>query len=199
MSQFSNKRILVIASGNPGKVKEFAKLLPNDILDIISQPKGIDVQEIGNTFRENARLKAIEIANITDQWSLADDSGISVNALNGVPGIHSARYANSDNERVKRLLKDLDLVQDRRATFTSALCIAAPGNNILLEVEGTCEGLITKEPRGQMGFGYDPIFEVLSTGLTYAEMTPAQKQSVSHRGLAFSILLPKLKKLIIHK
>ena len=190
------KRVLVIASGNIGKIKEFTRLFPKDIFEIISQPKALKVNEIGKTFRENARLKAIEVANFTNQWAFADDSGLSVNALNGAPGIYSARYARNDDERISRLLKELSSVQDRRAIFTSALCLAAPQGKILIEVQGQCKGLITKEKRGEMGFGYDPIFQVLGTSLTYAEMNPVQKQKLSHRGVAFSIFLTKLNELI---
>ncbi len=190
--QNSDKRILFIASENIGKIKEFTQLFPKDIFDIISQPKTIKINETGRTFSENARLKATEVANFTNQWAFADDSGLSVNALNGAPGIYSARYARNDDERIARLLKELSLVQDRRAIFTSALCLAAPAGKVLIQVEGICKGLITKEKKGKMGFGYDPIFQVLGTSLTYAEMNPVQKQKLSHRGVAFSLFLQKL-------
>ncbi len=191
-----SKRTLVIASGNVGKIKEFTKFLPKDMFEIIAQPANIKVNETGKTFRDNARLKAIEVANVTNQLSLADDSGLSVQALNGAPGIYSARYASTDSDRIERLLDELFFVQDRSAIFTAALCLASPNKEVLIEVEGTCKGVITKKPRGQKGFGYDPVFEVLGTGLTYAEMNPVFKEKVSHRGEALSMLMPKLNELI---
>ncbi len=194
--EYFNESCLVIASGNSGKIKEFCQLLSHLPLKVLGQPKGFQVEETGKTFRENARLKALAVASKTGNWSLADDSGLSVEALNGLPGIHSARYAKSDEERIHRLLREMENLTDRLALFSSAICVASPNNEILLEVEGKCEGLILKEPRGTKGFGYDPIFEVLGTGLTFAEMEITQKQSLSHRGRAFAMLEPGLKELL---
>ena len=192
----SNGSVLVIASSNLGKIKEFRQLLSPFPLTILGQPEKIHVEETGQTFADNARLKALAVAHETGAWSLADDSGLSVNALNGAPGVHSARYANSDEDRVFRLLREMKAINNRSAYFSSALCIASPNNEILLEVEGKCEGLIVKSPRGVNGFGYDPIFEVLNTGLTFSEMETEKKQALSHRGMAFKLLLPGLKKLL---
>ncbi len=188
--------VLVIASGNLGKVKEFRELLCNFQIQVIAKPESLEVDETGRSFKENARLKAISVANNTGEWALADDSGLSVLALSGKPGIHSARYADSDSERINRLLAEMSTCDDRRAIFVAALCVAAPKDQILIEVEGLCEGVITKAPRGESGFGYDPIFEVIPTGLTYAEMSRNQKQELSHRANAFRSLEPQFRNLI---
>ena len=110
--------------------------------------------------------------------------------------MHSARYAHSDPERIARLLKALGDQQERTARFCAALCVAAPDGSVLLEVEGRCDGLITAAPRGDQGFGYDPIFEVAGTGCTFAEMPLAEKKQHGHRGKAFSLLEPKLRLLL---
>ena len=191
-----SNRILVIASGNLGKIKEFKQLLSHFPVKVCSQPEGLEVDETGQSFIENARLKAFAASNATGEWSLADDSGLSVDALGGAPGVHSARYAKTDPERIGRLLEGMKLVDSRFAHFSAALCISAPNNKILIEVEGRCDGLIVQSPRGERGFGYDPIFEVLGTGLTFAEMKKEQKQNISHRGIAFSLLSPQLRKLL---
>ncbi len=189
-------RSLVIASGNQGKLREFKQLLNHLPVDLWPQPEELRVEETGNTFAQNARLKAIAAALYTGQWSLADDSGLSVVSLDGAPGVHSARFAPTDSERVDRLLELLVDVQDRRASFNAALCVVSSDGRVLLEVEGSCEGVITHMPRGKAGFGYDPIFEVKGTGLTFAEMSSEQKKQYGHRGIAFGLLEPKLSKLL---
>ena len=190
---------LVIASGNAGKVREFRDLLQHLPLELKPQPEGMEVEETGLTFIENARLKALAVASASGAWALADDSGLSVNALGGAPGVHSARYAPTDSERIARLLRELGDGLDRRAEFRAALCLADRAGQILLEVEGCCAGVITAAPRGDSGFGYDPIFEVEGTTLTFAEMEPEQKQKVGHRGRAFALLQPQLDKLLNHQ
>ena len=189
-------RTLVIASGNAGKIREFGRLLANLPITVESQPDGLEVDETGTTFAENARLKAITVAKQTQQWALADDSGLSVKALDGAPGIYSSRYADNDQARISRLLDELGEEGTRTAHFSAALCIAAPDGTVLVEVEGRCHGVITRAPRGQQGFGYDPIFEVDGTDLTFAEMNDEQKRTVGHRGRAFALLEPQLKQLL---
>ena len=191
-----NETFLVVASSNSGKVDEFLQLMFDFPITLLSQPEDFQIEETGKTFSENARLKALAVANITGEWSMADDSGLSVDALSGSPGVHSARYANSDEERIHRLLKEMNGVANRSAHFSCAICIASPDDEILLEVEGKCEGLITHEARGNNGFGYDPVFEVLDLGLTFAEMEIKDKQALSHRGKAFALLEPELKILL---
>ena len=186
---------LVVATGNAGKVREFRYFLSGFGLKVFPQPGGFEVEEIGGSFAENARLKSLEAASVTGKFALADDSGLSISALGGAPGIFSARYAADDLGRISRVLRELDGLSDRRAYFCAALCISSP-EGILFEVEGRCEGVITKSPRGTEGFGYDPIFEVLGTGLTFAEMTLDMKRELGHRGKAFALLKPKIQKII---
>ena len=189
-------RTLVIASGNAGKIREFAGLLVHLPLTVKPQPEGMEVEETGLTFAENARIKARAVAAATGHWSLADDSGLSVDALDGAPGVFSARYAESDPARIARLLQELGDTDNRSAYFSAALCIAAPDGSVLVEVEGRCDGVITTTPRGAEGFGYDPIFEVLGTGQTFAEMDRERKKSHGHRGRAFTLLEPQLHQLL---
>ena len=186
---------LVIASTNEGKIKEFQKLLEDFPFNLLTQPLGFEIEETGKTFMENARIKAIAVSKETGALSLADDSGLSVEALGGAPGIYSARYANSDNERIEKLLEELKPFPNRKAKFECALCIAS-GEKVLLEVKGFCEGLITFFPRGKNGFGYDPIFEVSGLGETFAEMSYNKKKQISHRGNAFKLLKPELQNLL---
>ena len=189
-------KTLVIASGNAGKIREFEGLLKALPVNVRPQPEGLEVEETGTTFAANARLKAIAVARATGEWALADDSGLSVDALDGAPGVHSARYAPTDPERIARLLTALNGSSQRKAHFCAALCIAAPDGRVLLEVEGRCQGQITRTARGEQGFGYDPIFEVDGTELTFAEMPLAEKKQHGHRGRAFATLEPQLRELL---
>ena len=189
-------RTLVIASGNAGKVKEFEGLLSGLPLKVKAQPEGLEVEETGSTFTANARIKAIAVAAEAGEWALADDSGLSVDALDGAPGVHSARYAPSDPERIARLLQALKSEVNRNARFCAALCLAAPDGTVLLEVEGYCKGSITQSPRGDQGFGYDPIFEVDGTQTTFAQMSLQEKKALGHRGRAFALLEPRLRQLL---
>ena len=206
MTSGSTPLPLVIASGNAGKIREFAALLDGLPLEVRSQPEGLEVEESGATFAENARLKATAVARASGCWALADDSGLSVTALQGAPGVQSARYAATDAERIARLLRELasanqdrqssGLPQDRSACFTAALAVADPAGSIRLEVEGRCPGLILEQPRGQGGFGYDPVFLVPELALSFAEMDKAAKAAVGHRGRAFALLEPRLRQLL---
>ena len=206
MSNYSPTATLVIASGNAGKVREFAALLADLALEIRPQPEGLEVEETGLTFGENARLKAIAVAQATGCWALADDSGLAVDALDGAPGVYSARYAASDPERIERLLTALGaangqrlaagLAAQRSARFTAALALADPSGQLRLEVEGHCPGEILETPRGSGGFGYDPVFLVPETGLSFAEMDKATKARLGHRGRAFALLEPGLRALL---
>jgi XTP/dITP diphosphohydrolase len=192
---------LVIASGNAGKVREFGALLADLGLNAQAQPEGLEVEETGSTFAENARIKAQAVARATGCWALADDSGLGVDALGGAPGVHSARYADSDGARIQRLLRELKGAgahspASRSAQFSAALALANPAGEIVLEVEGICPGQILEAPRGEGGFGYDPVFLVPEAGLTFAEMPHSQKAELGHRGRAFAALKPKLQSVL---
>ena len=197
----STATTLVIASGNAGKVHEFGALLADLGLNIQPQPEGLEVEETGSTFAENARLKAEAVASATGCWALADDSGLSVDALGGAPGVHSARYADSDSARIERLVQELTAAgahsaEARSAQFTAALALANPAGEVVLEVEGICPGQILEAPRGEGGFGYDPVFFVPEADLTFAEMAHSQKAQLGHRGRAFAALKPRLGELL---
>lgn len=193
----AKKKSITIASSNSGKIKEFSFFLSEFPLNILPLPNGLNIDETGKTFLENAKLKAISVSCYTNNWVLADDSGLMVDALGGSPGILSARYANSDEERIKKILNNLGNNTNRSASFISAICIAFKGD-VLLEVEGSCEGTITFAPRGQDGFGYDPIFQPNGQELTFAEMNKETKQSLGHRGKAFKLLKPNLRKILVN-
>jgi XTP/dITP diphosphohydrolase len=186
---------LVVATGNPGKLKEMQAYLGGLPWQLVLKPPQIDVEETGVTFMENARLKASQVAIATHQWSIADDSGLQVDALGGKPGIFSARYGKDDCDRINRVLRELADNPNRRAQFVCAIAIAQPNGDIVLETEGICPGEILYAPSGENGFGYDPIFYVPSQGKSFAQMSDAEKEHSSHRGIAFAQLMPRLKAL----
>lgn len=188
---------VIVATGNPGKLKEMQVYLGELGWELQLKPDAIDIDETGTTFLENARLKAAGVAQALGQWAIADDSGLEVHALSGAPGIYSARYATSDAARIDRLLSELVGEGDRSAQFVCALALANPQGDIVLETEGICSGEILLEPRGTGGFGYDPIFYLPMLGKSFAEMSPEQKDASSHRGIAFSQLMPHLKQLTL--
>ncbi len=182
---------LLIASANQGKVAEYRELLEGLECDLLSvQDAGIsgDVEETGQTYEENARLKAVTCAARSGLVTLADDSGLEVDALGGEPGVRSARYAGpgaTDAQRVAYLLEKLkDVPQERRgARFVCVIAIAVPDGGVTF-CRGECPGAIVIEPRGGRGFGYDPAFFLPELGVTMAELTPEMKNRLSHRGRA---------------
>ena len=188
--------VLVIATSNTGKLAEFQELLqevlPPSAVDVRPQPAGVTVEETGADFLANARLKAAAVARLTRAWTMADDSGLCVDALDGRPGIHSARYAPTDAQRMARLLQELAGRRDRSARFMAALALARPDGSIALTSQGTSHGRILEAPIGEGGFGYDPLFWLPAVGLSFAQMTPAQKRRHGHRGRAFDALQPQL-------
>ena len=190
---------IVFATGNQGKLREVKKILADLTVDIVSMKEEgiqIDVDENGTTFAENAQIKATAIGAHTDAIVLADDSGLVIDALNGEPGIYSARYLGEDTSyRIKNqnLIDRLEGVPDekRTARFVCAIAAALPDGTVL-HTEGTIEGIIGYEERGENGFGYDPIFYVPKLGKTTAELTDDEKNAISHRGSA----LEKMKVLL---
>ena len=185
----------MVATGNPGKLKEMQEYLTGLPWELELKPQELDIEETGTTFLANARLKASEVAKALGKWSIADDSGLAVDALDGAPGLYSSRYGKTDEDRINRLLTELGDAKNRRAKFICAIAIANPKGEIVLETEGICPGEILTSARGNGGFGYDPIFYVPAEEQTFAQMSPETKTRISHRGVAFSQLMPDLKKL----
>ena len=186
---------LYLASKNKGKIEEYKKLLAGINCKLLLQPESLEVEEDGLTFRDNAIKKASEVSKKTNNFSIADDSGICIEALDGKPGIYSSRYAENDQKRIERVLKELEGVQNRSAFFIANICICSPNGEVIIESEAKCHGNIILKPRGKGGFGYDPIFEESSTRLTFAEMNNDIKDSFSHRGKALKQIIPDLIKI----
>ena len=183
---------LLIATSNRGKFVEYQSLLasmPLRLRNLAELPAIEDVEETGMTFSENAILKARAYARQTGLWSLADDSGLEVDALGGAPGVFSARYGGAgatDSERIARLLEELSrcAAQERRARFICVIAIADSQGEIASLSTGRCEGLIAHAPKGTGGFGYDPVFIPDGFEQTFGEFPSEIKQKVSHRALA---------------
>ncbi len=178
---------LVIASGNAGKLREYRDLLAGTGLELIAFDPGID--EAGETYAENARLKAEAALAKSGLASVGDDSGIEIEALGGFPGIRSARLGPTQEERTEELLRRLEGVpRPWKARFVCVIALAAPGHETRF-YEGECRGEVVPEWRGEAGFGYDPIFLVPGTGKTFGEMPPEEKRKYSHRAAAARALV----------
>lgn len=183
---------LVLATRNEGKVREIGEILNDqngiELLSLRNYPDAPDVVEDGRTYEENATKKAFTLAEYTGHLTIADDSGLAVDALDGAPGVHSARYAGenaSDQDRIAKLLNALHHVPDdrRSARFICAVAIAEPLDQVQV-VRGVCEGRIIRTPRGTAGFGYDPIFVPMGYDKTFAELGDEIKNQISHRAKA---------------
>ena len=194
------KRTVVIASNNAHKIQEISHML-EDRLNVISMAQAGFTEEIdenGETFEENAAIKARAVAKATGLCALGDDSGLSVDALDGAPGVHSARYCGhhgddkANNDLLIANMADIP-AEDRTAEFVCAMALSLPNGDVKT-VRGTCPGVITFTPRGTGGFGYDPYFEYLS-GETFAEMAQEEKNQISHRANAMRLMLPYLEEL----
>jgi XTP/dITP diphosphohydrolase len=193
---------LVIATRNKGKIKEIEDLLSNFPIEI----KTLDqfgpipkVMENGTTFEENAYKKASFTARVLGFPALADDSGLMVDALDGAPGVHSARYAGknaTDEQRLTKLLAEMSGQPNRKAAFECVISIAVPSGPALT-FEARCEGLINRKPLGTNGFGYDPVFYYPPLKKTFAQLTMAEKSKISHRGKALSELKHEFEKVIV--
>lgn len=182
---------LILATKNQHKVEEIKALLadvPVRILSLRDFPDIPEVEETGVTFAENAEIKAKAVSSATGKIALADDSGLEVDALGGQPGVRSNRFAGpgaTDQDKYMHILELLEGVpnEERTARFRAAVAVSTPEGETVV-VEGTCEGRIAHEPKGTGGFGYDPIFYLPDLGKTMAELTPEEKNAVSHRGKA---------------
>jgi XTP/dITP diphosphohydrolase len=182
---------LIVATSNAGKLAEMKTYLAGYDCQLALKPPELEIEEKGTTFLENARLKSSQVALALGEWAIADDSGLAVEALQGAPGLHSARYGPNDAQRIARLLENLANNPQRQAQFICALALARPDGSIAAEAEGKCAGLILREPCGVGGFGYDPIFYVPQWQQSFAEMDRELKNKISHRGRAFAILLTR--------
>lgn len=190
-------RTIVAATNNKNKLREFIEILAPlgyKVLSLKDVNINIEIEETGSTFEENSLIKAQAIMQATGRAALADDSGLVVDSLGGEPGIYSARYCEgTDKDRVMFLLEKMKDVPDseRTARFVSAVTLCFPDGDVI-KAKGTCEGFITREPKGENGFGYDPIFYVEQYKRTLAEVTADQKNLISHRGNALFELQKQL-------
>lgn len=194
------KQKLLVATHNQGKVVELANMMAELAIEWLSLDDlglAITIEETGESFSENAILKATGYAAASGLLTLADDSGLEVDALGGQPGVHTARYGGEGltaQERYRYLLRAMrDIAwEERAARFRCVIALAGP-DGLLGTAEGVCEGMIALEPAGDGGFGYDPVFYLPQTGKTMAQLSPAVKQSLSHRGQAVRAITPLLK------
>jgi XTP/dITP diphosphohydrolase len=193
----SSQTTIVLASGNKGKLEELRSLLGQGVSILSAGDLGVELpEETGTTFEENAILKASAVAKQIGRLAIADDSGLEVDALDGAPGVYSARYAGPEADDERNRLKLLDALAgldhpQRTARFRCVIAIAFSPDDIVT-TNGSCEGHITTSERGSGGFGYDPLFEVAG-GKTMAELDPEEKNDVSHRGHAMRAAIPVLR------
>jgi XTP/dITP diphosphohydrolase len=195
-------RKFIVATRNKGKLKEIKEILAGMSYEVITMEEaGFDkeIEETGQTFEENALLKAQKVYEALGEIVMADDSGLEVDYLNGAPGIYSSRFAGenaSDAERIDKLLKMLEGVEikDRKARFVCSIAVVF-SDDLSFVVRGTCEGYIAFKPEGDNGFGYDPVFYIPEYGKTMAQLDSEEKNRISHRGRALNLMLEELKRM----
>lgn len=189
---------IVLASSNIHKVQEINEIVkdfaPDLSLEFILPPEGFNPIEDGETFEENSYIKAHFAWELGKTWTLADDSGLCIDALGGKPGIYSARYAETPKLRIERVLNELDGIKNRKAHFSCAMTLLNPKGETEYMFQGICHGEIIKEARGVNGFGYDPIFLPEGYDKTIAELSEEEKNKISHRGNALRAVLDYLRK-----
>ncbi|MCD8825560.1 XTP/dITP diphosphatase [Staphylococcus gallinarum] len=182
---------IVIATNNKGKINDFKVIFPDfNVIGISEIIEGFDVEETGDTFEANARLKSEAAAKALNKRVIADDSGLEVFALNGEPGVYSARYAGlgkDDNANIEKVLANLEAETNRKAQFVCVISMSAPGEETK-QFKGTVQGEITLSKIGDNGFGYDPIFYIEDKNKTMAQLSPEEKSEISHRGRAIDKL-----------
>lgn len=190
---------LILASNNAHKLSEFEEILADTGIKVISQRAAgfnFEAEETGDTFEENAFIKAEAAMKASGHPSISDDSGLEVDALDGAPGVHSARYtgndSDSDADRCERLMQNMEGVEHRTARFVSSICSVFPNGDVL-RARGTCEGYIASFMRGENGFGYDSMFIPQGFNQTMAEIAPEEKNKISHRGRALRVFADILK------
>ncbi|MEJ7220481.1 XTP/dITP diphosphatase [Staphylococcus gallinarum] len=182
---------IVIATNNKGKINDFKVIFPDfNVIGISEIIEGFDVEETGDTFEANARLKSEAAAKALNKRVIADDSGLEVFALNGEPGVYSARYAGldkDDNANIEKVLANLEAETNRKAQFVCVISMSAPGEETK-QFKGTVQGEITLSKIGDNGFGYDSIFYIEDKNKTMAQLSPEEKSEISHRGRAIDKL-----------
>lgn len=183
---------IVLASSNAHKVKEINAIVKNKDIEFILPPDGFDPIEDGKTFEENSLIKAKAAWELSKTWTLADDSGLCIDALDGAPGIHSARYADTPQDRINRVLQEMNDKKNRTARFKCCMTLINPLGDVAFIYTGICEGSIINTQRGINGFGYDPIFMLKNSDKTMAELTEDEKNKVSHRSKALNAVLEYL-------
>ena len=204
--QDENMETLVVASSNKHKIDEISKVTEKFGIDVISRDdagisKSLEIPEDGSTFEENSYIKAKAIMDISGRPTIADDSGLMVEALGGAPGVYSARFAGEDqndernNEKLKDLLRDVPY-KDRRAKFVSVITLLFPDGRKIV-ARGECPGHIIEEERGDNGFGYDPLFVPEGYGSTFGMLSPDVKNEISHRALALKNLATELERMAL--
>lgn len=184
---------LVFATSNPHKLQEIKDIAGDINIEFLLPPNGFDPIENGTTFEENSYIKAKEAAKLSGIIALADDSGLCVEALDGAPGIYSARYADTPQARINKLLNAMNQKENRRAKFVCAMTLVSPDGEIIFQTRGECHGNIAYKQAGTNGFGYDPIFLVGNGSTTMAELSETEKNKISHRGQALRNVLEFLK------
>ena len=185
---------IVLATSNPHKLQEIKDIVKDINFELALVGKGFDPEETGSTFKENSYIKAYEAAKLTGKIALADDSGLCINALGGAPGIFSSRYAPTPEKRIEKVLLNLDGESDRSAFFECNMTLVNPDGKVLFSSTGRIDGVISKEPYGTNGFGYDPIFFVPDLNKTMAQMSEDEKNSLSHRAKALMPMLEYISK-----
>ena len=188
---------IVLASSNKHKVQEINDIVKTKYgkecdIEFVLPPEGFDPIEDGKTFEENSRIKAMAAWELTKSWALADDSGLCIKALDGAPGLFSARYAETPQKRIERVLTEMKDKTDRTAEFVCAMTLINPQGEVAFACKGICKGSITQEPAGSNGFGYDPIFWVEGRTTTMAELSEEEKNQISHRSQALNQILDVL-------
>jgi len=204
--KYAFPKTLLLGTTNRKKIVELRPALEPlgfRLVDLSEMPDRIDVEETGATFIENARIKATAQAMHYGHWAIGEDSGLCVPALNGEPGVFSARYAGlgvGDEANNDKLLKEMvGLEGEKRAAYyVSTMCLASPDGKIIVESEGQCWGRMLHQRRGSGGFGYDPLFEIVETQKTFAELDVAEKSAISHRGQAILQFKAKLSHALSH-
>ncbi len=184
-----NNLKIVFATGNKHKVSEVNEIAKGSGIEFVMPPEGFDPIEDGKTFEQNSYIKACEAAKISGSIALADDSGLCVEALNGAPGIYSARYDTTPQKRIDKLLNNIAPFGNRSAKFVCAMTLVDKNGEIIHQVVGECKGQISKTQSGTNGFGYDPIFIPDGFNITIADMPETLKNSISHRGNALRMMI----------